>query len=118
MDDLDRLITDLKARNPEIAESFDRGYAAFRIGARLQVAREAAGMTQQQVAERLGTHKSAISRLENNAGDMRLSTLQRYAEAVGLQLVLELRAPEGEKKPSRARKPRKARKLAAADAPS
>jgi transcriptional regulator with XRE-family HTH domain len=50
-------------------------------------------MTQEQVAQRLGTKKSAISRIENHAGDLRLSTLQRYAEAVGKELVLELRDP-------------------------
>jgi HTH-type transcriptional regulator / antitoxin HipB len=118
MDDLDRYIQERDERQPGFAKDFWRESAAFQVGVRLQAAREAAGMTQQQVAERLGTHKSAISRLENNAGDMRLSTLQRYAEAVGLQLVLELRAPEGEKKPARARKPRKPRELASTDAPS
>ncbi len=91
MDDVDRLIADLKAKNPEIAESFERGYQAFRLGAMLQLAREDAGMTQEQVAQKLGTKKSAISRLENNAGDLRLSTLQRYAEAVGCFLDLQLR---------------------------
>jgi HTH-type transcriptional regulator / antitoxin HipB len=118
MDDLDRYILARDQREPGFAREFRRESAAFQIGVRLQVAREAAGMTQQQVAERLGTHKSAISRLENNAGDMRLSTLQRYAEAVGLQLVLELRAPEGEKKPARARKPGKPRKLVSSDTPA
>jgi HTH-type transcriptional regulator / antitoxin HipB len=99
MDDLDRLIADLKAKNPEIAESFERGYQAFRLGAMLQLAREDAGMTQEQVAQRLGTKKSAISRIENHAGDLRLSTLQRYAEAVGKELVLELRDPGEAKAP-------------------
>lgn len=93
MDDLDRMIARLKADDPEFAESYERGYQAFRLGAMLQLAREDAGMTQEQVAERLGTRKSAISRIENHAGDMRLSTLQRYAEAVGRELVLELGLP-------------------------
>lgn len=43
----------------------------------------------------MGTHKSAISRMENHAEDIRLSTLQRYAEAVGCILKLEL-VPESE----------------------
>jgi HTH-type transcriptional regulator / antitoxin HipB len=115
MDDLDRYVLERDAWDPGFADGLRRDSAAFRIGVRLQVAREAAGMTQQQVAQRLGTHKSAISRLENNAGDVRLSTIQRYAEAVGLHLVLELRAPGAKKKPAKARKPRK---LATADAPS
>ena len=64
-----------------------------------------------QVADLIGTKKSSISRIENSAGDIRLSTLQRYAEAVGHRLVLELK-PE---KPVRTRKPRKPAGLAAAD---
>jgi HTH-type transcriptional regulator/antitoxin HipB len=118
MSDLERLIAELKAKSPEFADGYQRGYDAFRLGMHLQLAREDAGMTQQQVAERMGTKKSAISRIENNAGDLRLSTLQKYAEAVGRRLILELGEPEGEKKAARERKPRMPRKLATADAPS
>jgi HTH-type transcriptional regulator / antitoxin HipB len=115
MSDLERLIAELKAEDPEFADGFDRGYEAFKLGVQLQVAREAAGMTQQQVAERMGTKKSAISRLENNAGDVRLSTLQRYAEAVGRRIVIEVAEREDETKPA---KPRKSRKLVGAESPS
>lgn len=106
MDDLDRYVQARDAREPGFANDFVRESSAFRVGVMLQAAREAAGMTQQQVAERLGTQKSAISRIENHAADMRLSTLQRYAEAVGCRLVLELAPPAEEAKPARARKPR------------
>lgn len=116
MDDLDRLMEGLKARHPEGPGGFERGYQAFRLGAMLQLAREDAGMTQEQVAQRLGTKKSAISRIENNAGNLRLSTLQRYADAVGRELVLELRLP-GESKAPRARS-RSRRKIASAGAGS
>jgi HTH-type transcriptional regulator / antitoxin HipB len=118
MSDLQNLIAKLKAEDPNFAESYDRSYQAFRLGVMLQVAREDAGMTQEQVAQKLGTKKSAISRLENNAGDLRLSTLQKYAEAVGRKLVLELAPPEAEHKPVAIRKPRKSRKLVAADTQS
>ena len=56
----------------------------------LQLERVRAGLTQEQAAQRLGTSKSAVSRIENSAADVRLATLQRYAEAVGCHLVLEL----------------------------
>lgn len=56
----------------------------------LRQAREAAGMTQDEVARRLGTKKSAISRMENHADDARLSTLRNYAEAVGASLEITL----------------------------
>jgi len=43
-------------------------------------------MTQEEVAKKLRTKKSAISRIENHAEDIRLSTLNRYAEALGKKL--------------------------------
>ncbi|HST62684.1 MAG TPA: helix-turn-helix transcriptional regulator [Longimicrobium sp.] len=118
MGDVERLIAKWKAEKPDSGQEFERGYDAFRAGVMLQVAREAAGLTQQQVAERMGTKKSAISRLENNAGDVRLSTLQRYAEAVGCRLVIDIAGLEEDAKPAVVRKPRKPRKLIAADTQS
>lgn len=118
MDDLDRYVLMRDAREPGYAQRFKRESAAFIVGVRLQVAREQAGMTQQQVAERMGTKKSAISRLENNAGDVRLSTLQRYAEAVGCRIVVEVAALEEAAGAAPLRKPRKSRKLIAADTES
>jgi HTH-type transcriptional regulator / antitoxin HipB len=52
--------------------------------------REAAGLTQDEIAQRLQTKKSAISRIENHADDVRLSTIRRYAEAVGANLQIRL----------------------------
>jgi HTH-type transcriptional regulator / antitoxin HipB len=94
VDDLDRMLVQY-ADDPEFVDGFERGRQAFMLGAMLLAAREQAGLTQAEVARRLGTHKSAISRMENHAEDIRLSTLQRYAEAVGCFLSLELR-PESE----------------------
>jgi HTH-type transcriptional regulator / antitoxin HipB len=95
MSDLQRMIAEQAMRDPEFAERYERGFQAFRIGVMLKGAREDARLTQAEVASRLGTHKSAISRMENHAEDIRLSTLQRYAQAVGCFLNLELR-PESE----------------------
>lgn len=94
MSDLKRYIEDRSARDPKLAEGFEQGYADFKIGVLLRQAREDAGLTQKQIADRLATQKSAISRIENHAGDIRLSTLERYARAVGRRLFLDLRAPE------------------------
>lgn len=57
----------------------DSGYEDFKVGVLLRQAREKAGLTQEEVARRLDTQKSAISRIENHAGDIRFSTLERYA---------------------------------------
>jgi transcriptional regulator with XRE-family HTH domain len=92
--------------DPDFAEGLETGYAAFKIGVLLRQARERAGLTQEEVAQRLDTKKSAISRIENRAGDIRLSTLERYATAIGWDLSLQLRPGEGRRatgSPQRAR---------------
>ena len=74
----------------DFADGFEVGYANFKIGVMLRQAREAAGLTQEEVARQLNTTKSAISRIENHAEDIRLSTLNRYAKAVGANLQIRL----------------------------
>jgi HTH-type transcriptional regulator/antitoxin HipB len=90
MDDLDRYIETRKKKSPQFAENFDKGYEQFKIGVLLKQARLEAGFTQEQVAKKLRTKKSAISRIENHAEDIRLSTLVNYAQAVGKHLHLEV----------------------------
>jgi ribosome-binding protein aMBF1 (putative translation factor) len=90
MDDLDKYIEKRKQKSPRFAKTFDKGYQQFRIGVILRQARQEAGLTQEQVAEKLQTKKSAISRIENHAEDIRLSTLENFAEAVGKHLQLEV----------------------------
>ena len=58
-------------------EEFEEGFEAFKLGAMLQELRKERGLTQSQLAERCGTTKTYISRIENDAGDIRLSTLMR-----------------------------------------
>ena len=90
MSDVRRYIEKRVQYDGEFAEGFELGYANFKIGVMLRQAREAAGLTQEEVARRLRTKKSAISRIENHADDVRLSTLRRYAEAVGTNLQVRL----------------------------
>ena len=56
---------------------FDEGFEAFKIGVLIQEARKKQHLTQKELAEKVGTTKSYISRIENNASDIRLSTLIR-----------------------------------------
>lgn len=90
MSEVKRYIEKRVRSDAEFAEGFEIGYANFRIGVVLRQAREAAGLTQEEVARRLNTTKSSISRIENHADDVRLSTLKRYAEAVGANLQIKL----------------------------
>lgn len=90
MSDLQAYIQKRKENDPEFALNFDSGYEKFKIGVMLRIAREDAGMTQEELARKLGTKKTAISRIENHAEDIRLSTLEKYASAFGKTLKLRL----------------------------
>ncbi|HAW80620.1 MAG TPA: transcriptional regulator, partial [Balneola sp.] len=57
--------------SPEFAENFEEGYLNFKIGVILRQARENMGATQADVAEKLNTTKSVISRMENHAEDIK-----------------------------------------------
>ena len=63
-------------------------YEQFRLGVLLRQAREKAGLTQEELARRMNTKKSAISRIENHAEDIKLSTLEKFAQAIGKTLRL------------------------------
>lgn len=56
-------------------EELEEGFEAFKLGAMLQELRKEKGLTQAQLAEKCGTTKTYISRIENDASDIRLSTL-------------------------------------------
>lgn len=90
MSDLKRFIAEQKRIDPEFAEGYDEGYQQFKFGVLLQMSREKAGMTQEEVAKKLGTKKSAISRIENHAENITLSTLHKYAKALGKKVNLEI----------------------------
>ncbi len=65
------------------------GYESFKIGTLIHEARLEKGMTQEQLAEKIGTTKSYISKIENNIKEVRLSTLKKIIE-IGLGGNLEL----------------------------
>ena len=90
MSDLKKYVQSRKSRDLEFANGFDSGYEQFKIGVMLKLAREEAGLTQEQLAHKLQTKKSAISRIENHAEDIKLSTLEKFAQALGKKLLLKV----------------------------
>jgi len=88
--DLKKYIADRKKKDKEFANGFDEGYEQFKIGIVLRQARESAGLTQEDLANRLKTKKTAISRIENHAEDIKLSTLDRVAKALGKRLQIHI----------------------------
>ena len=89
MDDLEKYIEKRKQQSKEFKDSFEIGYENFKIGILLRRAREEAGLTQEEVASILKTKKSAISRIENHAEDIKLSTLGKYADAIGKKIYFQ-----------------------------
>ena len=67
-----------------------------RVVAELAAARRAEGLSQSAVAAQMGTSQPVVARLESGQVDVRLSTLSRYAAAVGRELDLRVRAHGGE----------------------
>ncbi len=86
MSDIDKYVTRRKAKDKSFALNFDEGYADFKVGILIKQARESAGVTQETLAKRIKTNKTAISRLENHADNVRLSTLRNVARALGKNL--------------------------------
>ena len=72
-------------------EKYEQEFESFKIGVLIQEARKRQHLTQEQLAEKVGTTKNYISRIENNASDIRLSTLMRIVrEGLGGQLKLSV----------------------------
>jgi len=90
MSDLKKYISNRQQLDPEFSENYEGGYQAFKIGALLKQAREASGLTQEEIAKKLCTKKSAISRIENHAEDIRLSTLEKTAAVLGRKLEISI----------------------------
>jgi DNA-binding XRE family transcriptional regulator len=80
MSDLDRYIETRTQREPDFAGVVEQEYENLRIGELIRNLREEHHLSQEQLAKRLNTTKSAISRLENHADSIRLSTLERVAK--------------------------------------
>ena len=90
MKTLKTYINERKSRDKEFAKDFDRGYTDFKIGVLLKQAREDAGLSQSALARKIGTQKTAVSRMENHAEDIKLSTLEKVALALGRQLKVSI----------------------------
>jgi DNA-binding Xre family transcriptional regulator len=70
-------------------DELDEGYENFKLGTLLHKARLEKGLTQEELAQKTGTTKSYISKIENNVKEVRLSTLQKIVH-LGLEVHLDL----------------------------
>ena len=90
MSDLKKYITKRKAKDPEFAQGYDEGFEEFKIGLILRQEREKSGLTQEELAKKIRTTKSAISRIENHSEDIKLSTLLKVTKALGKNLSIKI----------------------------
>lgn len=90
MSDLQKYKNKRASQNPDFWKDYDERFGTFKLGVLLKQARLEAGMTQEEIAKELQTTKSVISRMENHATDIRLSTLEKFAKAVGRHIHVAL----------------------------
>jgi transcriptional regulator with XRE-family HTH domain len=86
-------LKDIKARllaDPEVQAEYERLAPEFEIANTLVRARAKAGLSQKEIAERMGTTQSAVARIESGKTSLRTATIQRYAEAIGCRVELKL----------------------------
>lgn len=89
--DLNNYINKRFDNNTEKIQDFWNGYDDFKIGYLLKEERIKAGLTQEQVASKINTTKSVISRIENHADNITLSTLEKFAKAIGKELSIVIK---------------------------
>lgn len=80
---MSRKLSHTEKRYPTFEKGFETGYRAFEFDVMLRHARERAEVTTEAIACKLRIEESAMSRVVNHAEDIRLSTLEKYANALG-----------------------------------
>jgi DNA-binding XRE family transcriptional regulator len=88
-------LAELKARlleDPQTRAEYDAQAPEFALAQELIAARIRAGLSQTEVAERMGTSQSAVARLESGRSLPSLRTLERYASATGSRAVVKIEA--------------------------
>jgi ribosome-binding protein aMBF1 (putative translation factor) len=90
MSDLQKYKKKRMKTDPIFWKDYEENFETFKLGVMLKQARKEAGLTQEQIASELNTTKSVISRMENHATDIRLSTLEKFAKAIGRRIHVSL----------------------------
>ncbi len=90
MSDFQKYKKERMKQDPDFWSGYDKRFDTFKLGILLKQARLESGLTQEQIAKRLNTTKSVVSRMENHATDIRLSTLEKFAKAVGREIHIAL----------------------------
>lgn len=89
MSDVDKYINKKEAQTFGFKDKIEEEYKNLRIGEIIRQLRLSEGMTQEELAKKLSTTKSAVSRLENHSESVRLSTIEKVARVFNKKLILE-----------------------------
>ena len=87
-------LKDKMLSDPEVRDAYDAMFGEFELARELIAARARAGLTQAEVAKRMGTTQSAVARIEGGKRLPSIKTLLRYAEATGSRPLVKLVAAE------------------------
>lgn len=98
-DFLDEIIEEGTRENPSFPAMVDAAYERRRLFRELREKRKEAGLTQKEVAERMGTSSSAVARIEQGSPGVRLWLLDRYALAIGHRVEWQLTQTELSRRP-------------------
>jgi transcriptional regulator with XRE-family HTH domain len=101
---------DLRERrmeSPATVAGYEQACAAHEVGRMVRGLREARGLSQRELAERMGTMQSVVGRLEAGGSRPTIVTLERVAHALGLQLEVRFHDRQRTAKPRSRRSPRK-----------
>jgi ribosome-binding protein aMBF1 (putative translation factor) len=82
--------------SPEYRAAYERAERAHVIGRRVRELREARGISQAELARRIGSSQSVIARLELGGAEPRFVLLERVAQALGAQLIVDLRPSDAQ----------------------
>jgi DNA-binding transcriptional regulator YiaG len=93
-DDLDQLISELAETDPDVRVRVEAALERRVLARELATRRRAAGLTQVELARRMGTSQGQVTRFESGA-DTRLSTVSRYAAALGVRVDWTIKSSAG-----------------------
>ncbi len=82
-----------RMRSPTARAAYDRARAAYEVGRMVRELREARGLSQRELADRMGTTQSVVGRLEAGGSRPTIVTLERVAQALGLRLEVHFHDP-------------------------
>lgn len=78
-------------KNKKVAEEYKKLAPRYQLISQLIESRLKKGLTQEQLAKRIGTKQSAIARLESGSSNPSMAFLEKIAEAIGLKLIIQVR---------------------------